>query len=58
MLNSSLCDYSNAYIVFEGIINTQNKAVINTDASNINIKIILKNCALPKKFTTKIKIHK
>ena len=40
MLRSSLCDYSDAYILVKG-----NISVNNTAANNINKKVIFKNCA-------------
>ena len=40
MLRSSLCDYSDAYILLKG-----NITVNNTAANNANKKVIFKNCA-------------
>ena len=40
MLRSSLCDYSDAYILVKG-----NITVNNTAANNTNKKVIFKNCA-------------
>ena len=41
MLRSSLCDYSDAYILVKGSISVNNAAAAN----NINKKVIFKNCA-------------
>ena len=41
MLKSSLCDYSDAYILVKGTITVNNTA----DANNTNKKVIFKNCA-------------
>ena len=45
MLNSSLCDYSDAYILVKGTITVNNTAAANSDANNTNKKVIFKNCA-------------
>ena len=45
MLKSSLCDYSDAYILVKGTITVNNTAAENDDASNTNKKVIFKNCA-------------
>ena len=45
MLKSSLCDYSDAYILVKGNIVVNNRAVEGTDANNVNEKVIFKNCA-------------
>ena len=45
MLTSSLCDYSDAYILVKGTIAVNNTAAANADASNTNKKVIFKNCA-------------
>ena len=50
MLKSSLCDYSDAYILVKGTISVNNiaaaaAAAAATDANNINKKLIFKNCA-------------
>ena len=49
MLKSSLCDYSDAYILVKGNIVVNNWAVQGTDANNVNEKVIFKDCAA---FTT------
>ena len=55
MLRSSLCDYSEAYILVRGNISVNNTAAADGDANNTNKKVIFKNCAL---FTDCIsKIH-
>ena len=43
MLRSSLCDYSNAYIIVKGVIAIKNIAAAAV-ANNINKKVIFKNC--------------
>ena len=45
MLRSSLCDYSDAYILVKGNISVNNTAGANADANNTNKKVIFKNCA-------------
>ena len=45
MLKSSLCDYSDAYILVKGTISVTNTAAADAAANNINKKIIFKNCA-------------
>ena len=45
MLKSSLCDYSDAYIVVKGNISVNNNAGVGAAANNINKKVIFKNCA-------------
>ena len=45
MLKSSLCDYSDAYILVKGSITVDNTATADADANNVNKKIIFKNCA-------------
>ena len=37
-LNSSLCDYSDAYILVKGIIPVANTAAADADSSNTNVK--------------------
>ena len=44
MLKSSLCDYSDAYILVKGTISVNNTAAANA-ANNTNRKVIFKNCA-------------
>ena len=44
MLRSSLCDYSDAYILVKGNITVNNTAA-DADANNTNKKVIFKNCA-------------
>ena len=53
MLRSSLCDYSDAYILVKGNISVNNTAAAGADANNTNKKVIFKNCA---PFTGCIKI--
>ena len=45
MLRSSLCDYSDAYILVKGNITVNNTAADGAAANNTNRKVILKNCA-------------
>ena len=45
MLKSSLCDYSDAYILVKGTMTVPNTAVTETDANNVNKNVILDNCA-------------
>ena len=45
MLKSSLCDYSDAYILVKGTISVNNTAAAVADANNTDKKVIFKNCA-------------
>ena len=45
MLRSSLCDYSDAYILAKGNITVNNTAADGAPANNTNKKVIFKNCA-------------
>ena len=45
MLKSSLCDYSDAYILVKGTISVTNTAAAGTAPNNINKKVIFKKCA-------------
>ena len=45
ILKYSLCDYSDAYILVNGIITVKNTAAADADANNTNAKVIFKNCA-------------
>ena len=45
MLKSSLCDYSDAYILVKGTITVNNTAAQGGAANNTNKKVIFKNCA-------------
>ena len=45
ILKSSLCDYSDAYILVKGTITVNNTATADADANNTNKKVIFKNCA-------------
>ena len=45
MLKSSLCDYSNAYILVKGTISVNNTAAAGAAVNNTNKKVIFKNCA-------------
>ena len=45
MLKSSLCDYSDVYILIKGIITVNNTAAADADTNNTNENVIFKNCA-------------
>ena len=45
MLKSSLCDYSDAYIIVKRTITVNNTAAEDVAANNINKNVIFKNCA-------------
>ena len=45
MLKSSLCDYSDAYILVKVTISVTNTAAADAAANNINKKVIFKNSA-------------
>ena len=45
MLKSSLCDYSDAYILVKGTISVNNTAAQGAAPNNINKKVIFKNCS-------------
>ena len=45
MLKSSLCDYSDAYILVKGTISANNTAAAGAAANNTNKKVIFKSCA-------------
>ena len=45
MLRSSLCGYSDAYILVKGTITVNNTAAQGAAANNTNKKVIFKNCA-------------
>ena len=45
MLKSSLCDYSDTYILFKGTISFNSTAAQGAAANNTNKKVIFKNCA-------------
>ena len=45
MLKSSLCDYSDAYILVNGTISVNNTAAAGAAVNNTNEKVIFKNCA-------------
>ena len=45
MLRSSLCDYSDAYILVKGNITVNNTATDGAAANNTNKEVIFKNCA-------------
>ena len=45
MLKSSLCDYSDAYMLIKRTTTVDNTAAEEADANNENKKVIFKNCA-------------
>ena len=45
MLKSSLCDYSDAYILVKGTISVTNTAATDVAANNINKEVIFQNYA-------------
>ena len=45
MLRSSLCDYSDAYILVQGNVTVNNTAVAGAVANKTNKKVTCKNCA-------------
>ena len=45
MLKSSLCDYSDAYILVKGTISVKNTAAAGAAAKNNDRKVIFKNCS-------------
>ena len=45
MIRSSLCDYSDAYILVEGTATVPNTAAAGAALNNTNKKVIFKNCA-------------
>ena len=45
MLRASLCDYSDAYILFKGNISVNNTTAEGAAANNTIKKVIFKNCA-------------
>ena len=45
MLRSSLCDYSDAYVLVKGNITVNNTAADGAATNNTNKKVIFKNCA-------------
>ena len=45
MLKSSLCDYSDTYILVKGTATVNNTTAADTDANNTDETVIFKNCA-------------
>ena len=45
MLRSSLCDYSDGYILVKGTITVANTAAVGEATNNADKKVIFKNCA-------------
>ena len=54
MLKSSLCDYSDAYILVKGTVIVDNTAAADADANNTNKKVIFKNCSVFTKCVTEL----
>ena len=54
MLRSSLCDYSDAYVLVKGSISVNNIASAGAAGNNANKKVIFKNCAPFTKCISKI----
>ena len=54
MLNSSLCDYRDAYILVKGTITVANTAAQAQASNGANKKVIFKNCALLTNFISRI----
>ena len=54
MLRSSLCDYSDAYILVKGNITVNNTADATDAADNTNKNVIFKNCAPSTNWISKI----
>ena len=54
MLRSSLCDYSDAYILVKGNKTVNNTAAEGTAANNTNKKVKFKNCTPFPKCTCRI----
>ena len=54
MLKSSLCDYSDAYILVKGTITVNNTVAADADANNTDKKVIFKNCAPFTNYISKI----
>ena len=54
MLRSSLCDYSDAYIIVKENISVNNNAGAGAAANNTNKKVIFKNCAQFTNYRSKI----
>ena len=45
-ISSSLCDYSDAYILLQGTVTVQNTAAAGAAINNTNKKVIFQNCTL------------
>ena len=58
MLRSSLCDYSDAYILVKGNITVNNTADDGAAANNTNKKVIFKNFSPFSSCISKIKMNK
>ena len=45
MIRSSLCDYSDAYMLVKGTVTIPNSTAAGVAVNNTNKKVIFKNCA-------------
>ena len=54
MLRSSLCDYSDAYMLVKGNITVNNTAADGAAGNNSDKKVIFKNCSPFSNYTSKI----
>ena len=45
MLTSSLCEYSDAYILAKGTLSSANMETVAAAANNVNKKVLFKACA-------------
>ena len=57
VIRSSLCDYSDAYILVKGTITVPNTAAAGEAINNTNKKVVFKNCAPFTSCITKINIR-
>ena len=46
MLKSSLCDYSDSYVLVKGTITVNNTDAADADANNTNKKVIFRLCSI------------
>ena len=58
MFSSSLCDYSDAYILVKGTITVKDTTVQGQPNNDTNKKIILRNCAYLLNAQVDLPIHK
>ena len=55
MIRSSLCKYSDAYILVKGTVIIENTAAAEAAANNVDKKVLFENCASFIKFISIIK---